>query len=774
MKAKWHRLLGGWVGTVAAAVLGLAAALPASAAEFGIPTDGRDLVRLKDGRVLRCRFGKEEAGKVSLEFPSGTVTVARDRVEEVRYFADYDSTPRNDEEKEKVARGLVRWEGRWIARARADAQLEEDAARRRKAEEEDEAHSVWENRWIEETEHFRIEANINRENLDFYAGLLENFYDFFSRAFKVKLTAREKKKKLPVFLFRRRDEFRAFHDKDTGGKSEHLLGYFVPAIGQERLVFFDMPGNRQETVDVMFHEGTHFIIHLAEPQVLVNRWVHEGCAEYFGASGYDGRKFTPGLVQDDRLLHFQGMLASGRDLAMDDLIKGGLPAAQGEHVEFTGEHYAKAWCLVHFLMEGKKGKYRNGFIGYLGKHLDGRGVKYTPVGEQKFIDFEETRTQLLRSLGLKDFSRLEEELREYVKELPLRSASAYVSRGQQRLFRDQDPAAAQKDFDRALEIGAKDPGVLSYLGYVYGFLPGKEAESNDLYKRALDLDPLDVRNRRRYAMSLTDADTLKELRLCADIEPENPFVIGELATLLYRLGVQDKIRASTGDDIAAAREALVHAEKAAAMDPNDDILYTLSGLYLTLGEFEKAAEAARTTVELDPESLHYQWRLAQAYALLGRSEDFAKILRRIEHLLRRDQMADPNATAPRDPAEAMERVEAEMAGLVRRIVERCLSWERKNEAALAIGSWYDRRKPKTEEDWVFYATVVHMKGDVVRAGRIARKGMRDFPDSYSLKTFVEDADAAGADGPGGGDGGGDAPASTPGPEEKPDGGSGEE
>ena len=76
---------------------------------------------------------------------------------------------------------------------------EEEPARKR--EEEDEKHALWENRRIVETKHFQFESNLTLEALEYYMDITEAYYEYFTRAFKIQLTQREKKSKLPVKLF---------------------------------------------------------------------------------------------------------------------------------------------------------------------------------------------------------------------------------------------------------------------------------------------------------------------------------------------------------------------------------------------------------------------------------------------------------------------------------------------------------------------------------------------------------------------------------------------
>ncbi len=716
----------------------LLASAPARADELGIPTGGLDSVLLTDGRVVRCVVGEaSKDGKTVLQFPSASFPVETARIETVRRFADYDPEPRNDEEKARVEKGLIRWDGRWIPKEKALAaqkkQAEEDAKQRL----DDDAHGTWETRRKVETEHFVFEADIPKAQLDYYSGLMEAYYAAFTKYFKITLTQREKKQKLPVFLFRKRDDFRVYHDRDTSGKSEHLLGYFMPAIGQERLVFFDLPGNRDDTVAVMFHEATHFLIHLAEPKVLTSRWIHEGVAEYIGSSVYTGKTFRIGGTQDGRLLHFQEMIRKGKVIPMDNFMQAGNPSVEGRGIEFSGEHYAQTTMLVHFLMEGKNQKYRNAFISYFTRCLSGKGVKYTAIAgsDQKFIEYEEGKALLLRTLGLKDFEPLMKELEEYAMALPLGDATAYVTRGEISYFNRRDQEAAFADWDEAERRGVDNAKVLAELGRVYTHIGERADRVVPLLQRAVELDPLAVKYRYWLSTRLPEEESLLQLRICVEIEPTYADALSALGLRTF-IALRDRDKVGE-DERPRVDEALAMLAKAIATDPKAETYFAQASLYLLIGEFEKAREAAKAATEMAPEDEGYLWRLAQCYALLGSAEDFGKILRRIELLLRRGaQVRSGETAAGARQGMSPEDAAALMATLVRRMAERCLTWDKSKEALMALGAWYARRPPQNEDDWVFWTTVASMAGDDAGARKIAGDGLAACPESALLKQYA--------------------------------------
>ena len=699
------------------------------AADLGVPADGEDLVLLKDGRVVRCRAGEPEGGKTPLAFTTETLWVASDRIAEIRYFRDYDSTPRDEGEQKKVDAGLVRFAGEWMDPDRAASLRERELAKMRKQRDEDEKHFQWENRWQLETKHFAIQANITKADLDYYSGLVEAFYEHFTRSFKIKLTARERKAKLPVFLYRQREEYWKHYQEDTGGEGEHTSGYFVPVPGHEKLVLHARPGTREETKDVLLHEGTHYILHLANPQVLLPRWVHEGCAEYFGASSVEGSDFKPGLVQDGRLLHFQEMIRTNKIIPFDDLFRAGNRVTEGAATEFKGEHYAQAWTFVHFLMHYKDGKYRSAFSAYLARWISGRGLKYVPITatDRKFIDAAEDRAQLLRSLRHRDFERLREELIEYAGELTLRGAWAYVERGQMRYWNEGRSADAQDDFDRALRHGGDDPEVLIDLARAYSRIPGKQGEVVPLLQSALDRDPLDVRARLLMAVRLPEEKQVGQLRICERIESDNARVLGHLAWRIYKNQIAAPFRATSEKDRNLAADARAIAERAVAIDPEHFNYDTLSAMHILHGDFEKACEMSTRAVQQEPEGSGYLERQACAYAMLDDAMECAKALRRLEIILRREG-------GGRDlDREGEMRIYRGLEG----IAECAVAWDKPGLAVKAFDAWYERRDPRTEMEWVLWAALLTRDGDRDRALGVARKGLAEHEGSKVLANVVK-------------------------------------
>jgi len=717
---------------IVVAVLTFAATASAEGV-IGIPSAGLDLVLLDDGRILQCKVGAKDKGKIELEFPSVRVYVPKERIVKIRLFKDFDSTPVTEEEKKKVAKGEVKWAGRWLSAKRAAKLRETEEAPIRERQAVDLAHAKWEDRWHYPTKHFVFESNLKREALDFFVTLLEDYYTHITKHFRIKLTQRDRKKKLPVYALGSREEFMAFHEKDTGGESEHTLGYFVPDPGNERLVFFDQPGGRKETVATLLHEGTHFVLHLAEPQVILPRWVHEGMAEYYGASERQGDDFVPGGVQDGRLLQFLEMARRDKLVPMRELFIAGnriLPDDVST-IQFESPHYAQSWIIVHYLMKANKGKLSKRWIDYLNRWLTGKGISYTSIqaSDQKTLLPADDEALLLRCLKIKNTDQLLKAVIAYAKKLELRSPVAYVERGVYIYWAEKDESAANEAFKKAMDQGGKNPEVLLALARAFSQIPGRSGEVLGLLETALDIDPLDVGVRYIYSGLVDPREMLREIRVCTEIDPNHARALGSLAWLLYRDKMQSGYRA-VGPDLDIANEALDLARRAVALDPSADNLDTIAALYLVLGKFPEARDHATRAVQLEPERMGYLSRLARAHAVSGDRSKFVKTLRRVEMLLSR-----PDEETGR--ARAEEQVKEELDDIVVRTLYLCDVWDKKKEALDAADGWFRRRPPGTADGWAAYVNAVKRGEGPKRALELAKQGAEAFPDNFDLQEWID-------------------------------------
>lgn len=145
----------------------------------------------------------------------------------------------------------------------------------------------------------------------------------------------------PVWLYGSQQEFmsRTGHGAGTGGFYD----------GRKIVGFHGKTGGLS-TLAVLFHEGTHQFQGLCMGQNMwkAKIWLIEGLAVYFEASEVQGRRVAVGAIPRDRLAHVKRAIQSGSYVRLRDLIR-------MEQAQFGALHYAHAWSLIYFLVNGAGG-----------------------------------------------------------------------------------------------------------------------------------------------------------------------------------------------------------------------------------------------------------------------------------------------------------------------------------------------------------------------------------------------------------------------------------
>ncbi len=742
--------------------LALLAALVAPAlAEDAVPRDGDDAVLMADGGLLRCRAGAEAAGRIELAFPSGTVRVPKSEVFEIRRFADFDPAPKSDEDRKKVADGQVRWGGQWVSPARRDDLLKKDRERQKKLWEEIGAHCQWESRWKRNTKHFTIEADIPRKSVDFYEEQLEGYYDYFTSALHV-----SPQRRIPVYVFRTREEFSAFQKKDIGRVTEHVVGYFTPVTGNEHLVLFDWQGNRAETVRVLLHECTHLLIYLANPSLRLPTWVNEGLAEYYGACQVTRGKVQRGGIQDGRLVDLRGMIEEKTLPDIDTLMAHGHPdiGAPG-HKPFDPDDYAEGWAFVHFLFHGGGGKYLPRLLAYLNGHwaMKPQDPTVLSAGKYYWMKYQEDRDLLLHCLKFKDFPSMKKEFTDYVATLDFAGTAGKAEMGLRLLYERHDEAKAEACFREALAKCGDDPETLALLVKGYSMLKGKEVEAAAVLQKALESDPLNLPLRYDLSAWFPDGDEeIPHLRLCSEIAPGDPVGLAAVAWLAFRGAGKERWLADALTDPGDADRAAATLESGAPIPPADCM--RMAVLLLRAGRPGPALEAARRAARSAPPQPAAFALLARAAAAAGDAEEFAIALAGF----RTARQAAPPGDAPAGAAG----LDLEASRVVVEAGSYALAAGKPEEARRVLDAWFARKGcgPRLEAEWILHMAVSAVTKDSKAFTARSRAALAAIPGSERIHACAMiarmlDAAAAGGkpfppvdappDPPQGGDDGGD-------------------
>jgi len=131
------------------------------------PLEASDRLVTSDARVLVVEKARQlPDGSYVLDFEHGQVSCPARFVASVEIEGDMsDYVPKNEDEREKLARGYVRYEGKWMSKPAYGAQLKREAEDRRARTKELAAHCDFGNAWEKETDHFLVRTNTSPELL---------------------------------------------------------------------------------------------------------------------------------------------------------------------------------------------------------------------------------------------------------------------------------------------------------------------------------------------------------------------------------------------------------------------------------------------------------------------------------------------------------------------------------------------------------------------------------------------------------------------------------
>jgi tetratricopeptide (TPR) repeat protein len=488
----------------------LAAALLAA-----VPCAGRaaaqDSLQLTDGRfVLDQKMSRHERG-VTVHYPNGDVLVPRALIRDCSVLEMKDDEHGyTAADLDRIAKGQVFFEGKWIPTARRDEILAQRRASRSKRIEEAKSHREWVNRYKLDTKNFSFEYTIDPEVMKRYADMLEVYYSTFTKEWGISKPA--KLGRLKVCFYHDEDYFHQVSAAPPG-----VIGYFR-FVEPIELNFYYERLDEGLTQDVLFHEANHFLTHLIDTKFNYPSWVNESLAEYYGASEWDAtaKKMELGNLQEGRLAVIQDAIRQNEVQKLEELIR----LEQGA---FNAIHYAWGWSLVHYLMSNPKTNdaFKKFYLG-LARDASIKRVPY--FRDFKQVEPDEQIRAFKKYLGVKELSELEQGWHGYVKGLKAASGAGYRNAGDIALARGL-PIKAQRFYKTAIEMG--EAGCMVHFGYGRAlYQKGKYNEAVEQFQKAIDLDPLQG----RFWMYMADAkehqktaaDEVERLRkLALDIDPDD-------------------------------------------------------------------------------------------------------------------------------------------------------------------------------------------------------------------------------------------------------------
>ncbi len=146
----------------------------------------------------------------------------------------------------------------------------------------------------------------------------------------------------PIHLYASQQDFMA-----RTGNGPGVGGFYD---GKKIVAYLGKQGGLQGTLSTLFHEGTHQFqgLVLGRNMWKAKIWLIEGLAVFFEATDVQGKRVSTGAIPKDRLAHVKRAITSGGHVKLRDLIR-------MEQAQFGALHYAHAWSLIYFLVNGTQG-----------------------------------------------------------------------------------------------------------------------------------------------------------------------------------------------------------------------------------------------------------------------------------------------------------------------------------------------------------------------------------------------------------------------------------
>jgi tetratricopeptide (TPR) repeat protein len=477
-----------------------------------------DIVLLKDGRVFDGKPMERTEDGILVKFANGEVLIPDELIQDA--VLANDTAELTAEEQEKADKGLVRYEGRWVRASRRDELIQERIEERRKEIEAIREHTRWVDRLRGESRFFTFEFTVPPHIYEYYRDMMEAYFIDFAKTWKVKPP--KKQPKLPIMFYTDREAF-----NQISGAGGGALAYFRFVVPREIDFYYDRL-DPVTTEHVMYHEVNHYLQMLLNEKFSMPHFPGEALAEYYGASRYDTDKgkLEVGLVQEGRLVEIKNDILADESLGLEKMIT----------TDQLYEHYTWGWSLAHFCLENRK--YRKRFEQYVQTLANGKNVeRVMAIAGLSTVEGPENWRIFRECMGLrkpKDVEKLEAAWHDYVKnELQVVSAG-----GLEKAARDAErtgrPIRARRLYSEAIEKGTTS--ALTYHRYARLLdRKGEEDEAIEMWRKAVELEPLEATYHAALGKALIDAGQKEEGERCValarEIDPDNPYLEGELTIL---------------------------------------------------------------------------------------------------------------------------------------------------------------------------------------------------------------------------------------------------
>jgi len=456
-----------------------------------------DVLLLKDGRIVegpKMEWGEQG---VTVHFDHGDVFVPETLFEDaIIEGSTRPYTPQNEKEKEKIEKGLVPFEGKWMKPARRETLIQRKLEDKREEIAEIKRRSLWRDRWKEQTKHFAVESTAAPHITEYFRDMMEAYYKEFSKVWKVR---QGNLGRLIVCFHGNRKKFH-----QNSGAPSNALGYFRFVDPIELNFFYDRLDPRYSE-EVMFHEVNHYLQYLMDPEFSMPHFPGEAIAEYYGASVYDPvkKKLTVGLMQEGRLAGMRNEIDAGKMLGLKKMLE----------TDQMFSHYSWGWSLVHYLMNDKR--YRKKFEKWVLALVKAKDIDRVVTGNGKTtVRGTEVLRTFMKYHGVKNMdalAKLEEEWHAYVKDNLTFVSGRGLEMAARAARREGRPIRAKRLFTEAIATGEVGASAYHSLASLMRSDAEKE-EAIKLWKQAVAHDPLEGAYHAILGKALFDSGSKEEGR----------------------------------------------------------------------------------------------------------------------------------------------------------------------------------------------------------------------------------------------------------------------
>ena len=189
--------------------------------------------------------------------------------------ADGTFVPSNDKERERIAKGQVFFDGKWMSKTKRDKQVDKLLEEQKQRVEELKSSRLWRNRISRKTKNFTFESTLPEHLLERYMELSENYFASFVKTWKIR---KPKGMALNVKFYVDPDSF-----YQVTGVGRGTLAFFINIEPYELHVYYDRL-DVAGTEDDLFHEMGHYLQKLVDVDFRYPHWPGEALSEYYGIS----------------------------------------------------------------------------------------------------------------------------------------------------------------------------------------------------------------------------------------------------------------------------------------------------------------------------------------------------------------------------------------------------------------------------------------------------------------------------------------------------------